>query len=285
MKSSALNQRRMQGTDFGPLLKEWRARKGISQFSLALASNVSQRHISFLESGRATPSREMIVRITTELDVPLRYRNELLLSAGFAPLYSENNWQAPDLAPIRRAVELILAQQEPYPAVVLDRLWNIKLANAGATALFQRLSRHKPVTNILTAVFDASSLRPVIDNWDALASHLRLRLRQESEVHGRSELFAQLVEEVKRLDPTYEAAPVSAPAMSDPMIWISLRSGGFHARLFSTITTLGTPHDITLQELRIESFFPLDDASARQLKALSSGKASTGRKKASPTTL
>src|SRR4051794_40357353 len=102
MKSTALNQRRMEGSDFGPLLKQWRARKSISQFSLALASNVSQRHISFLESGRATPSREMIVRISTELDVPLRYRNELLLSAGFAPLYSESNWQAPDLAPIRR---------------------------------------------------------------------------------------------------------------------------------------------------------------------------------------
>jgi transcriptional regulator with XRE-family HTH domain len=268
MATNGLNQRRLQGSDFGPLLKHWRERKGLSQLSLAVASNVSQRHVSFLESGRATPSREMILRLTTELDVPLRYRNELLLSAGFAPLYSERKWRAPDIAPVRRAVDLILAQQEPYPAIVLDRLWNIKLANQGAVALFAYLSEERPVTNILTAVFDSRSLRPFIENWDALAAHLRQRLRQESDMHGTSEPFQRLVEKVKRLDPAFSAAPVFAPALSDPMIWIALCKGAFCVRLFSTITTLGTPHDVTLQELRIECFFPADASSARQLKSL-----------------
>jgi transcriptional regulator with XRE-family HTH domain len=272
MTSNKFNFRRMQGTGFGPLLKQWRQRRGLSQLSLAVGCGVSQRHVSFLETGRAMPSREIIVRIGTELSVPLRHRNELFLAAGFAPLYSETNWEASDLAPVRRAVELILARQEPYPAIVLDGLWNIQLANAGATALFKVLSASgRPVDNIMKAVFDARNLRSAIENWESLAAHLRVRLRQHAELHGTSKDFGALVDEVNKLDPSNSGS--SSVALTDPLLWISVRRNRFRARLFSTITTLGTAYDIGLQELSIECFFPADDASARELAALTLDKA------------
>jgi transcriptional regulator with XRE-family HTH domain len=269
MGSNEMNFRRMQGTSFGSLLKQWRQSKGLSQLSLAAACRVSQRHLSFLETGRAMPSREIIVRIGTELNIPLRHRNELLLAAGFAPLYSETNWAAPDVAPIRKAVELILARQEPYPAIVLDGLWNIQLANTGATALFKLLSAcGRPVTNIMKAVFDPRDLRSSIENWDSLAAHLKVRLRQHAEMHGASEAFRTLVDEVNKLDPSN--LRISSLLTTDPLLWISVRKNRFRARLFSTITTLGTAYDVGLQELSIECFFPADEASARKLEALTS---------------
>lgn len=267
MRANEMNFRRMQGTDFGPLLKQWRQRRGLSQLSLAATCGVSQRHLSFLETGRAMPSREIIVRIATELNIPLRHRNELLLAAGFAPLYSETNWAASDLAPIRKAVELILARQEPYPAIVLDGLWNIQLANAAATALFKVLSASgRPVSNIMKAVFDPRDLRSAIENWDSLAAHLKVRLRQHAELHGTSERFRALVDEVNKLDSSNSGSP--SVALTDPLLWISVRKNRFRTRLFSTITTLGTAYDVALQELSIECFFPADDASARELETL-----------------
>ena len=164
---------------FGPMLRAWRRRRGASQLSLALQSGVSQRHVSFLESGRARPSREMVVQLSTALDVPLRQRNEMLLAAGFAPAYRETNLGAPELAPVRRAIDFMLKQQEPYPAVVIDRLWNLLQANDAANAftvfLFEGMPPAPPPgkgPNLLRWILDPKALRSKISNWEEVARYL-----------------------------------------------------------------------------------------------------------------
>ena len=164
---------------FGPMLRTWRRRRGASQLALALQSGVSQRHVSFLESGRAKPSREMVVQLTTALDVPLRQRNTMLLAAGFAPVYRESNLAAPELAPVRQAIDRILKQQEPYPAVVIDRLWNLLQANEAAQAFTLFLFEGPPPApppgkgpNILQWLLDPKALRSKISNWEEVARYL-----------------------------------------------------------------------------------------------------------------
>ena len=143
---------------FGPMLRAWRRRRGASQLSLALQSGVSQRHVSFLESGRARPSREMVVQLSSALDVPLRQRNAMLLAAGFAPAYRESNLTAPELAPVRQAIDRMLKQQEPYPAVVVDRLWNLLDANEAAKALRPKLANWEEVARYLVSTTYAEIL-------------------------------------------------------------------------------------------------------------------------------
>ena len=164
---------------FGPMLRTWRRRRGASQLALALQSGVSQRHVSFLESGRARPSREMVVQLSTALDVPLRQRNEMLLAAGFAPAYRESNLAAPELAPVRQAIDFMLRQQEPYPAVVIDRLWNLLQANEAANAftvfLFEGMPPAPPPgkgPNLLRWILDPKALRSKISNWEEVARYL-----------------------------------------------------------------------------------------------------------------
>ena len=147
MMNTALPVSAAQPDLFGPMLRAWRRRRGASQLALALQSGVSQRHVSFLESGRARPSREMVVQLTSALDVPLRQRNAMLLAAGFAPVYRESNLAAPELAPVRQAIDRMLKQQEPYPAIVVDRLWNLLQANDAANA-FTRLPVRGPAARL-----------------------------------------------------------------------------------------------------------------------------------------
>ena len=164
---------------FGPMLRAWRRRRGASQLALALQSGVSQRHVSFLESGRAKPSREMVVQLTSALDVPLRQRNAMLLAAGFAPVYRESNLAAPELAPVRQAIERMLKQQEPYPAVVIDRLWNLLQANDAANAFTMFLFEGPPpptppgkAPNLLRWLLDPKALRSKISNWEEVSRYL-----------------------------------------------------------------------------------------------------------------
>ena len=164
---------------FGPMLRTWRRRRGASQLALALQSGVSQRHVSFLESGRARPSREMVVQLSSALDVPLRQRNAMLLAAGFAPAYRETNLAAPELAPVARAIDHMLRQQEPYPAMVIDRLWNLVRANKAASAFIGLLFGGPPPAppagkppNVLHWLLDPKALRPRIANWEEVARHL-----------------------------------------------------------------------------------------------------------------
>jgi transcriptional regulator with XRE-family HTH domain len=261
---------------FGPMLRAWRRRRGASQLSLALQSGVSQRHVSFLESGRARPSREMVVQLSTALDVPLRQRNEMLLAAGFAPAYRESNLAAPELAPVRKAIDFMLKQQEPYPAVVIDRLWNLLQANEAANAFTVFLFEGPPSPpppgkgpNLLRWILDPKALRSKISNWEEVARYLVSTTYAEILAAGGEPKALAFIEEIM----AYPDVPTSFRKLRfeerpAPMLTVDYLVGGKALSVFTTIATLGTPQDITLQEVRVESFFPADDRSDALFKSL-----------------
>jgi transcriptional regulator with XRE-family HTH domain len=261
---------------FGPMLRAWRRRRGASQLALALQSGVSQRHVSFLESGRARPSREMVVQLTSALDVPLRQRNSMLLAAGFAPVYRETSLASPELAPVRQAIDRMLKQQEPYPAYVIDRLWNVLDANEAAVAFSHFLNEGPPPppppgkqANILRALLDPAGLRPKIGNWEEVARYLVSTTYAEILAAGGEPKALAFIEEVM----AYPDVPASFRRVRfeerpPPVLTLDFIVGGKSLSVFSTIATLGTPQDITLQEVRIECFFPADDRSDALFKSL-----------------
>jgi transcriptional regulator with XRE-family HTH domain len=259
---------------FGELLRSWRMARGASQFELGMEAGVSARHISFIETGRAKPSQDMVIILATVLDVPLRERNLLLYAAGYAPLYSETSLDDPQMAQVRRALELILEQQEPFGAIVFDRHWDIVMVNAAYvrfTSLLFGPSHDTadslkvispPRPNLLHKLFDPAGWRPFIKNWDVVARSLLSRVHREM-VLERDPATRDLLSAIL----AYPGVPRrwSEPDFilpQDVIIPIEMRFGDQTLRLFSTITTLGSPHDITLQELRIESFHPADEATA-----------------------
>ncbi|TAJ88905.1 MAG: XRE family transcriptional regulator [Reyranella sp.] len=261
---------------FGPMLRAWRRRRGASQLSLALQSGVSQRHVSFLESGRARPSREMVVQLSTALDVPLRQRNAMLLAAGFAPAYRESNLTAPELAPVRQAIDRMLKQQEPYPAVVIDRLWNLLDANEAANAFTVFLSEGPPPPpppgkqpNLLRNLLDPKGLRPKLANWEEVARYLVSTTYAEILADGGEPKALAFIEEVM----AYPDVPASFRKLRfedrpPPVLTLDFIVGGKSLSVFTTIATLGTPQDVTLQEVRIECFFPADDRSDALFRSL-----------------
>ncbi len=261
---------------FGPMLRAWRRRRGASQLALALQSGVSQRHVSFLESGRARPSREMVVQLSSALDVPLRQRNAMLLAAGFAPVYRESNLAAPELAPVRQAIDRILKQQEPYPAVVIDRLWNLLEANEAAVAFTLFLHEGPPPapppgkqSNLLRSLLDPKGLRPKIANWEEVARYLVSTTYAEILADGGEPRALAFIEEVM----AYPDVPASFRKLRfedrpPPVLTLDYIVGGKSLSVFTTIATLGTPQDITLQEVRIECFFPADERSDALFKSL-----------------
>lgn len=261
---------------FGPMLRAWRRRRGASQLSLALQSGVSQRHVSFLESGRARPSREMVVQLSTALDVPLRQRNAMLLAAGFAPAYRESNLAAPELAPVRQAIDRMLKQQEPYPAVVVDRLWNLLDANEAANAFTLFLSEGPPPPpppgkppNLLRNLLDPTALRPKLANWEEVARYLVSTTYAEILADGGEPKALAFIEEVM----AYPDVPASFRKLRfeerpPPVLTLDFIVGGKSLSVFTTIATLGTPQDVTLQEVRIECFFPADDRSDALFRSL-----------------
>lgn len=253
---------------FGQLLKRWREHRGFSQLDLALASNVSQRHISFLESGRANPSREMIVELATVLDIPLREQNMMLTAAGFTAIYSQSDLQDPQVEPIRKAIEFILHQHEPFPAVVVDRYWNLLQSNRAATALMNLLispdSKQLKV-NLMRLMFDPKGLRPVVSNWKEVAAHLIQRVQREALAAGQNTQSTALLNELL----TYPDIPHSNDLnWHSPLLTVNFLKDGLGFNFFSTITTLGTPYDVTLQELRIECLFAADDVTKQNMIAL-----------------
>ena len=264
---------------FGPMLRTWRRRRGASQLALALQSGVSQRHVSFLESGRARPSREMVVQLTTALDVPLRQRNAMLLAAGFAPAYRESGLEAPELAPVARAIDHILRQQEPYPAVVIDRLWNLMRANKAATAFMGLLFEGPPPppregrpANLLHWLLDPTALRPKLANWEEVTRALVATTYAEILADGGEPRALAFIEEIM----AYPDVPASFRRLRfeerpQPVLTLDCRVGGKSLSVFTTIATLGTPQDVTLQEVRIESFFPADDRSDALFRSLAAG--------------
>ncbi|NNG03231.1 MAG: helix-turn-helix transcriptional regulator [Inquilinus sp.] len=261
---------------FGRMLRQWRAARSVSQLDLALAVGASQRHLSFLESGRARPSREMALRLAQGLDMPLRERNLLLVAAGFAPVYGEEGLAGPAAAPVRQAIAFILRQQEPFPGLVIDRHWSLVASNEAAARLIGDLVDVEAFTtqicgggplNILLLTVHPQGLRPHIANWTELAPALGERLRREALGGVADPQLAALLSQVEALVPGLSDA-ATAPFAEDlpPLAALRLRRAGREQVWFSTIATLGTPLDAALQELRIELFFPADAATERSAR-------------------
>jgi transcriptional regulator with XRE-family HTH domain len=248
---------------FGARLKWWRAQRGLSQLALAGGAEISQRHLSFLESGRAEPSREMVLRLCAVLDIPLRQQNALLLAAGFAPVWRESDLSSPELAQVNGALDHMLAQQEPYPAFVVDRRWNLLRANGGAGNMVAFLLGAAPTgaVNLADALVAPDVLRPFIDNWDDVAVHFLRSVQADAVADGTTETADLL----RRLGAYPGVPPLSRVAPLEthtPVLNIHFRKGATRLSVFTTIATLGTPQDVTLQEIRIECFFPADATSA-----------------------
>jgi transcriptional regulator with XRE-family HTH domain len=248
---------------FGVLLKEWRRVRRKSQLTVAFEAQVSPRHLSFVESGRSVPSREMVHTLAEALDVPLRERNALLVAAGYAPLYAERTLESPDLIHVRRALTRLLDHHEPYPAVVLDRQWNVLETNRAAPRLFAHfvdIATLPQPRNLLRSMFDPAGLRPSIANWDEVAQTLVQRVFREAVAGVPDPRVLSLLEELR----AYPGSPAPSPHAAElPVHPVQFRKGALRLSFFSMVTTVGAPTDITAQELRIEAFFPTDDATER----------------------
>ncbi|MEO8652173.1 MAG: helix-turn-helix domain-containing protein [Hyphomicrobiaceae bacterium] len=247
---------------FPSRLSRSRKRRGLSQLQLAMAAACSQRHVSFLELGRTKPSRDMVLRLSAALDASLRQSNELLLAAGYAPIWAETDLGAQALAPIRDALDYMLAQQEPFPGVVVDRRWNLIQANKGAVAMVEFLvGPLKPGTaiNLADALVAPNVLRPHLSNWPDVVRYFVRSVEADAAADGTTETAAILDRLLRYAD--VRATLGEAPGYADgaPVLAMHFEKGRTELRLFTAIATLGTPQDITLQELRIESFFPMDD--------------------------
>jgi transcriptional regulator with XRE-family HTH domain len=256
---------------FGALLRQWRSVRRVSQLELALDADISTRHLSCVETGRAQPSREMVVRLAEALQVPLRERNALLLAAGYAPLYRDTAFDTPELEAAREAVELLMAQLEPYPVLVLDRYWNILRMNAGAKRFLTLFPGCDSVTplNGPRLVFHPQGLRPFIENWEVVAARIIRRLHREAADNPCDEILKCFLEELL----SYPDVPnrwrmLDFEDNPPPFLTIDYKWKNSTLRLFSSLTTLGTPLDVALQELRIESFFPADEGTRMALNRI-----------------
>jgi transcriptional regulator with XRE-family HTH domain len=258
-------KRPLAADHFGVRLSEWRTRRRESQLDLAIAADISQRHLSFVESGRTLPSRDMVVRLCDALDIPLRARNELLSSAGYAALYPERSLDILEMASVRDALSRVVGHHEPYPAFVVDREWRVVLSNASAArlvsacldqAMLQSLSPDGAL-NFMRMMFEPLQMRPRIRNWPSVAPRLLARLRNEARGDPQSPSAALLKELVPQAeaDISSEESPVELP-----IVPLELDVEGARLRLFNTITTFGTPQDVGLQEMRIEMSYPMDSA-------------------------
>lgn len=258
--------------DFPSSLRYWRDKRGYSQLQLSTIGDVSQRHLSFLESGRSQPSKELILKLGVALDIPLRQRNVMLLAAGFAPAYQERKLSSPELASVRYAIDFMLAQQVPYPALVVDRLWNLHISNEPAAGLIKWLLGMPEeavipgdgAMNAIKLMLDPSGLRPFVTNWTETAADLTHWIQREAMSDGPGSEASKLLAEMAALGGM--EGVVQAPNLERqmlPFMPITIKKDGVELNLFTTIATLGTPRDVTLHELRIESFFPADDATAK----------------------
>ena len=263
----------------GPLVQYWRKARNLSQLALAAEADVSPRHLCFIETGRASPSRDMVLLLAEALRVPHRERNALLLAAGYAPMFVESPLDAPPLAAVRAAVNAILRQQEPYPAVVMNRRWHIVDSNDAAKHFFSRaLNGRTPdaaAANVLRLMFHPDGLRPSVANWDAVGPALIQRIHREAAGGVVDEEMYALIDELLGYPGVPKAWRSPDPRVTlTPVLPITFVVDGITFNYFSAVTVLGTALDITLQELRIESFFPCDDATAAAARAFASTSAS-----------
>jgi transcriptional regulator with XRE-family HTH domain len=253
-------------SELGNLLRYWRDVRGLSQLDLSFEAGVSQRQISFIESGRSVPGRDTLLTLAQTLDVPLRERNALLLAAGYAPVYSEAPWNAQDMHSVVRALERVVRQHEPFPAIVMDRHWNVLMTNDAAPRFFNcfidMASREGP-RNMLHLIFDPQGMRPFVDDWHNVSQSLLQRVYRESVGHVIDGSTRGLLDEllaypdVPRDWKTHHAASAT-PAM--PFVPLGFISEGVVLRYFSMVTNIGAPQNVAAQELRLECMFPADDA-------------------------
>jgi transcriptional regulator with XRE-family HTH domain len=276
----------MMSAQVGSLLREWRERRRLSQLGLAVDAGVSARHVSFVENGRARPSPEMVLHLAERLEVPLRERNQLLLSAGYAPMYGQRTLDDAEMQPVREAIGLVLGGHEPYPALVVDQHWNMVAANRGLAALTEGVAAElmeEPV-NVLRVALHPKGLAPRIVNLTEWRTHLLERLDRQIAATSDPVLVA-LRDELAGY-PTSNAsgnghdgppgeASVATDALTatdgaqlarDIVVCLRLRAGDAELTFFSTIATFGTAIDVTIAELAIESFFPADRATAEYLR-------------------
>jgi transcriptional regulator with XRE-family HTH domain len=264
----------------GELLRYWRESCGKSQLDLSLDSGLSQRHLSFVENGRSLPSRRTLIEIAQALDIPLRDRNALFLSAGYAPTYSEDAWNAPEMQSITRALERVLRQHEPFPAVVMDRYWNVHLRNDAAPRFFNcfiDLQKRPMPRNLLHLMFDPEGLRPFIANWKEVAASLIQRVYRESVGRVVDQKTKELLEALQAYPEVKTELKKPRSTSILPFIPISFVKKGKTMNFFSMITTVGTPLSITAQELRMECMFPADEESEEQYLKMTAAK-SKGKK-------
>jgi transcriptional regulator with XRE-family HTH domain len=260
----------MMHPQVGTLLRDWRQRRRMSQLDLALEAEISARHLSFVETGRSRPSREMVTRLARQLEVPPREQNALLIAAGYAPVYPERSLDDPELAAVREAVDMILKGHEPVPALVIDRGWNLKSANRSATVLLAGAAPAllEPPVNVIRLALHPEGAAPRIRNLPELRENLITRLEREIAITGAPELIA-LVDEV-RAYPVAERSRTErsrpAPIARSVAIPLELEVGDDALAFYSATTVFGTPVDITLSELAIESFFPADANTAAWLR-------------------
>jgi transcriptional regulator with XRE-family HTH domain len=260
----------MQQQGFAVQLRGWRRRRGWSQLELSGRAGVSQRHLAFLELERASPSRDMVARLATALDLPLRQQNALLLAAGFAPVWRESDLTSPELGGVREALDYMLAQQEPYPAVVVDQQWNLLKANGGTVRLVEFLVGPVPSDariNLADALVAPDVLRPHLTNWAEVVRYFIRSVEADAaaDVTGAT---AVLLERLLGYDGVQAALKMNSPhEPTAPIVPMQFHKGSVALNLFTTIATLGTPQDITLQELRIENFYPSDHATATILRS------------------
>jgi len=275
MKTGATPSRQARTNPVGQLIRHWRERRRLSQLSLAVDAEISTRHLSFIETGRAQPSRDMVLLLARALEVPPRGRNDLLTAAGYAPVYRETALDAPEMAGVRRALDFILRQQEPFPGLVIDGHWNLLMTNQGASRLMGLFLSAEDVAvvggrpNAMRLFYHPRGMRPYIVNWEATAAALIQWLHLDlARGIGDAETRRLLDELLAYPDVPQKWRSLDLDVAPAPFLAVELRKGDLDIKFFSTLTSLGVPYDITLHELRVECFFPADAASETLLRSL-----------------
>lgn len=250
----------------GRLLREWRERRRLTQLDLSIQADISTRHLSFVETGRSRPTSDMILRLSEQLEVPLRERNVLLLAGGYAPAYRERALDAPDLAAVRVALRQVLSGHEPYPAVVVNRWWELQDANSGVALLTAGCAAHllEPPVNVLRLSLHPEGMAPRIANLGQWRAHILSRLEHQARVSA-DPVLVELIAELR----AYPAGPpVAEPGAGAVVVPLRYRLDDRELSFFSVTTMIGTPLDVTISELAIESFYPADRATADALREL-----------------
>jgi transcriptional regulator with XRE-family HTH domain len=251
----------------GELLRQWRERRRLSQLDLALQAEISTRHLSFVETGRSRPSRDMLLRLAEQLELPLRERNHLLLAGGYAPVYGQTALDSPQMAGVRAALRQVLAGHAPYPAVVVDRGWNLVDANASVAQFIGQADPAllAPPTNVLRVSLHPAGMAPQIVNLGEWRAHLLGRLRRQIALTADPELV-ELHQELRAYPCDQPEPEIEVPGPGDVVVPLRIRHGGRELSFLSIMATFGTPLDVTVAELAIESFFPADAETGRLLR-------------------